>query len=313
MLRRSIVALGAAGALATAAGAGAQIAQPPNGCGAATTAGSSTITLISGGRTRTALVHVPTAAAGRRLPVLFALHGAAQNGTFFEAYTGYSTLADAQHFIAVYPNALPERNFNDRPFWNIDDSDAQAPDDVQFISDVLTRLQDTLCVDGLRVFATGVSNGGGMAARLGCQLSDRIAAIAPVAGGYKALPPCHPDHPVSVFEVHGTSDGIVPYAGVKGTRAGAVMPYVRAWAAADHCKPSPAEATIAPRVVRVAFSGCADGSAVTHLRIVGGGHQLPGALPYDSGQAASIDVPWAIWSFLRTHGRPAVTLPATRG
>lgn len=43
------------------------------------------------------------------------------------------------------------------------------------------------CVDARRVYATGLSNGGVMAHRPGCELSDRIAAIAPVAG--RTAPP----------------------------------------------------------------------------------------------------------------------------
>jgi polyhydroxybutyrate depolymerase len=312
MRGRALVLGGVVAALAWAAAGGAGAQVQAAGCSTGTTAGSSTVTVTSGGLQRTAVVHVPSAAAGHRLPVLFALHGAAQNGTFFEGYTGFSTLANTQRFIAVYPNALPIASFRDRPFWNIDDSDPTAPNDVQFISDLLTDLEGTLCVDGRRVFATGVSNGAGMAARLGCQLSDRIAAIAPVAGGYKALPPCHPTQPVSLFEVHGTSDSTVPYDGVKGTGAGAVMPYVQSWAKIDGCAATPAQTSPAPRVIRLDYGGCRDRTAVAHLRIVGGGHQLPGGLPPDSGQAASIDVPWQIWQFLRSHGRPAVNSPATR-
>lgn len=170
------------------------------------------------------------------------------------------------------------------------------------VSDLLTAVEATRCVDQQRVFATGVSNGGGMAALLGCALSDRITAIAPIAGGYKSQPPCHPARPVSVLEVHGTFDGAVPYKGEKGTGAGAVMPYVEAWAKLDGCRRGPAHSSPAPRVVRLLYGRCAGATAVAHLRIVGGGHQLPGGLPSDPGQAASIDIPWEIWRFFRAHG-----------
>ncbi len=288
-----------AGVLAT--GAGAQVA--PAGCAVPTTSGSSVVSVTSGAVPRTAVVHVPTSRSGELLPVLFAMHGAAQSGTFFEGYTGFSALADSQHFIAVYPNALPTVRFGGRPFWNIDDTEPTQPDDVRFVSDLLTQLESSLCVDATRVFATGVSNGGGMTARLGCELSDRITAIAPVAGGYKALPACHPTHRVAVLEVHGTSDAAVPYTGVRGTGAGAAMPFVAAWAAVDGCAPTPLQTTPAPRVLRLGYTGCAGGTTVAHLRIAGGGHQLPGGLPPDAGQPASIDVPWEIWRFFRAHGR----------
>ena len=38
------------------------------------------------------------------------------------------------------------------------------------------------CIDRRRVFATGMSNGGFLSHRLGCELADRMAAIPPVAG-----------------------------------------------------------------------------------------------------------------------------------
>jgi poly(3-hydroxybutyrate) depolymerase len=72
-------------------------------CAQAPTAGDAAVTLSSGGRERTALVPLPPAPAGQRLPVLLALHGAGQNGPFFAGYSGFSVVADAKRFIAVYP------------------------------------------------------------------------------------------------------------------------------------------------------------------------------------------------------------------
>jgi polyhydroxybutyrate depolymerase len=270
---------------------------PPTGapCQQAPTPGDSRISLISGGIERTAVLHVPPAPAGQRMAVLIGLHGA--GGGFFEGYSGFSVLADAEGFIAVYPNATDEGG---RGAWNINDQLPGAPDDVQFISDLLDQLESTLCVDSSRIYAAGVSNGGGMAARLACQLSGRIAAIASVAGGYGSLPPCHPLNPVSVLEVHGTFDGVVPYwGGVDGT--GAVRPWLAAWAARDGCRAAPRVSLAAARVKRFTWTRCAEGSAVEHLEIEGGGHQLPGALPPDRGQASTISTPWLAWSFLREH------------
>ena len=66
------------------------------------------------------------------------------------------------------------------------------PDDVVFTRALLDLVATRTCVDPARVYATGVSNGGGLAARLGCALADRLAAVAPVAGGYSSLPACRP-------------------------------------------------------------------------------------------------------------------------
>ena len=55
-------------------------------------------------------------------------------------------------------------------------------DDVGFTRALLDDLATVTNVDAKRVFATGISNGGIMCYRLASELSDRIAAIAPVAG-----------------------------------------------------------------------------------------------------------------------------------
>ena len=91
---------------------------------------------------------------------------------------------------------------------------------------VLDRVEQLTCVDASRVYATGVSNGGGMTALLGCRLAWRLTAIAPVAGGYGTQPPCHPARPLAVLEVHGAADEVVPYAGKGAAHVGNVPAYL---------------------------------------------------------------------------------------
>src|SRR5262249_50831546 len=152
------------------------------------------------------------------------------NGKFMEDYTGLSRLSDRKGFVVAYPSAAgnPAR-------WNIAGRPGAAPDDVAFVDSLLDALEARLCIDPSRVYATGVSNGGGMVARLGCDLSDRLRAIAPVAGGYSSLPPCKPARPLSVLEIHGTSDHIVPYAGRGPAKAGSARGYLRGWLRRDRC------------------------------------------------------------------------------
>jgi polyhydroxybutyrate depolymerase len=267
-------------------------------CSQAPAPGDSQISLLSGGVERTAVLHVPPVAAGQHLPVLVGLHGA--GGRFFERYSGFSVLADAEHFIAVYPNPIELRG--DHTFWNIDDHrPGGGPNDVQFISDLLDYVEGNLCVDSSRVYEAGVSNGGGMAVRAACQLSSRIAAFASIAGGYRALPSCRPTNPVSVIEVHGTADGSVPYDGSAPGGAGAVRPWLAAWRFHDGCHGRATASRIAPRVERYVWAGCEEGTGVEHIEIFGGNHQLPGGLPPDRGQASTVSASWLAWSFLSRH------------
>jgi len=246
--------------------------------------------LPSGGRARSAIVHVPPGVApGRRLPVVLALHGSAANGAFMERYSSLSSIADAEEFIAVYPNASGP--------WNDDDRRAGAPDDVVFISDLLDRLRAGWCIDARRVYAVGVSSGGGMVARLACDLSQRITAIASVAGSYADLPACRPRRPISILEVHGTADRIALYKGRARDGAGGVAAFLRGWRTRDRCHVRPARQEIASRAVEIDFPGCGQHSAVRHIEIIGGGHQYPGAVPPDAGPRSTISASWQAWRF----------------
>src|SRR5205085_1686523 len=190
----------------------------------------------------------------------------------------------------VYPDAVgPHR------FWNISSSDPTAPDDVGFVTALLDRLERSLCVDHQRVYATGVSNGGGMAARLGCQLGSRIAAIAPVAGGYRSLPQCKPTRPLSVLEIHGTADPVVPYDGKPPDYAGSVPHFLDVWTEHNHCPPQQPPVWIAPRTQRLAWGPCDDDTDVEHLKLSGVGHTWPGA----PGSGAAVNASREVWLFFR--------------
>ncbi|MFG1815174.1 alpha/beta hydrolase family esterase [Kribbella sp. NPDC049174] len=91
---------------------------------------------------------------------------------------------------------------------------AAGVDDVKFTADLLDKLEGELCVDTDAVYAAGKSNGAGFTAILACELADRIAAIAPVAGAfYQPGKRCAPSRPVPVLDIHGTGDTTIPSGG----------------------------------------------------------------------------------------------------
>src|SRR5436190_17322708 len=183
----------AAAALVTSA---AEAPAPPGPCGQAQRTGRWTQLLQSGGIKRYALVNVPPhASSSRPMPRVLVLHGAGGNGRDMDRWTGFSRVADSRGFVAVYPSAAGK-------FWNITASPGKA-DDVAYMRSLLDNVESQVCLDPDRVYATGVSNGGGMSGLLGCAMSDRLAAIAPVAGNYRPLPPCRPARPGAQVEVHG--------------------------------------------------------------------------------------------------------------
>ena len=126
-------------------------------------------------------------------------------------------------------------------------------DDVAFISATIDRLEAGDGVDPDRVYVTGLSRGAMMTYRLGCELSGRVAAIAPVSGNMatadgSADVPCTLDRPVSVLAIHGTADGTIPIAGGKTDIIFSPLADVIArWRALDSCTgPRPWRST-APR------------------------------------------------------------------
>src|SRR5689334_11326324 len=135
-----------------------------------------------GHTTRTYRVYLPTTyRAHTPLPVVLVFHDYGENAQVAESTTGFSQLAELQQFIAVYPQGLLDGD-SDQSFWASLGPIDYGIDDVLFVSNVLDDVQQKVCVDARRIYATGFSNGGGMVNLLACRLSGRIAAFAPIAG-----------------------------------------------------------------------------------------------------------------------------------
>ena len=183
------------------------------------TPGDHTRTLQVDGRERSYLVHVPPKYDPKKpTPVVLVLHGAGTNAQIMVRFCGMNKKADEAGFVAVYPNGTGTAGlfltFNSGGFrarWP-----RARPNDVTFVAKLLDDLATVVNVDPKRVYATGMSNGGMMCYRLASELSDRIAAIAPVSGTM-AITDYKPKRPVPVMHFHGTADYIVPFNGPKGT------------------------------------------------------------------------------------------------
>jgi polyhydroxybutyrate depolymerase len=269
---------------------GAPAPAHPDTCASASSARSFDLPLTSAGEQRNARIHVPRAAAGIQLPLVLAFHGAGANGKFMEDYSGLSKLADRAGFLVVYPSA-----YGIHPFWGLNDDMANGEQDLTFVSDLLGYVEDNMCIDTSRVYATGVSNGGGFTARLGCELTPQLTAIAPVAGGYKSIPDCHPGRTLSVLEIHGTNDGAVPYHGLPPDFRGSVPRYLEGWRRLDGCATGSVNRHIAPSTVLRVWGGCSTpGTLVAHIERYGRGHEWPGAFG-----APGMSASRAVWAFFR--------------
>lgn len=215
-------------------------------------------------------LHVPPGAPKPGRPLIVVLPGAGQTAADIADYTGYSHLADQKGFLVAYPTAA-----GTRPFWNVSGHVPGRPDDVAYLRKAITTLTAAACADKHRVGMTGVSNGGGMTARMACDAADLLAAAAPVAGGYSTLPDCHPLRPLPILEIHGVKDQVVPYRGKRADHADAVGNWVRDWLARDRCTGAARRSTPAPRVQELRWT-CPDDRMVVHDRVLDAQHGWPG-------------------------------------
>lgn len=208
--------------------------------------GDHTRTLMVGGQSRTYLVHVPKGHDPKKpAPVVLALHGMGMTGSMMDWLTGLNKKSDEAGFVVVYPSGL-------FLMWNAGSFTGKTakgkPDDVAFIGKVLDDLGTVVKVDEKRVYACGMSNGAMMCYRLAAEMSDRIAAIAPVAGTI-AIEESKPKRPVPVIHFHGTNDTLVSFAMRKGKAPAfltikSVEESVQTWVKLNGCDEKPKIETI---------------------------------------------------------------------
>jgi len=265
-------------------------------------------TIVSSGEKREYLVYVPRSYdRARPTPLVISMHGAMNWPSFQMDLSRWNTVADENGFILVYPAGTGAglKTW----FMNGSRTRARMPD-VVFISELIDTLQATYNIDSTRIYANGVSNGGGMAFVLSCTLSDRIAAIGAVAAA-QLLPWswCADSRPVPMIAFHGTGDRITPYNGGKVWIAPEPFPSVPVWTAnwarRNQCKPIPIDTIVAPDVNRREYTKCADEAAVVLYTINGGGHTWPGGTPLPEWLVGStsrgIDATREMWAFFREH------------
>lgn len=174
------------------------------------------VALDWGGQRRPFIVHLPKGEAKENLPVVLVLHGGGGNAENMRSMTGMNEVADKHGFLAVYPEGFGSPLMDRMRTWNAGDCCGPAvkkqSDDVGYIGAVIDRLIVDYKIDSSRVYATGHSNGAMMSYRLACELSDRIAAIAPNAG-QRPVESCKFKRPVPVLHMHGTEDPCALYDG----------------------------------------------------------------------------------------------------
>ena len=261
------------------------------------------------------------------VPAVIMFHGGGGTARGAMRETGWARKADAEGFLAVFPEATPPdptqpaRFGSNGQIWNDGSgrfhAGAENTPDVAFVDAVVNDIIARYNADPRRLYATGFSNGASMAFRVGVELSARIAAIAPVAGALWIRDP-KPDRPVPLYYITGDADPLNPIDGgvprfatgrASADMASQAKPPVRdrvaAWARMLGCREEPAPLPASPGVTTRVYGGGRDGTEVRWTVVADHGHIWPGGRnllpeamvgkPSDRFNATD-----AIWEFFRT-------------
>ena len=262
---------------------------------------------VSSGEKREYLLYVPKSYDRRRPTALvISMHGAGLWGAAQKETSLWNDLADEQRIIVVYPSGVGGKGVR---VWRAE-LGAGLKKDVRFLTELIDTLKASYNIDSTRIYANGLSNGGGMSFVLSCTLSDRIAAVGMVAAA-QTMPWswCTDKRPVPMIDFHGTADPDVPYNGGPSWISPRPFPNVPKWAAnwarRNGCGPNPVESTVAADVTRREYTSCADNAAVVLYTVRGGGHTWPGGTPlpewFVGRTSRSIDATRLMWAFFSDH------------
>lgn len=272
-------------------------------------------------------------------PLVLDFHGLTEGADVHAQLTGMGAYGASHGFVAVIPQGT-----GDLARWAAGPGgSAGEPNiDVDFVNAMLDQVEDSICIDTSRVYATGMSNGAMLTSMLGCRLAGRLAAVAPISGA-TTFDSCEPVATVPMMTIHGTADPILLFNGGVGDLVKALSgsiggdgsapssgpsttapaptttvavdldgpgypANVAAWAQRNGCGPTPSDEPVSATVTHRTYD-CPAGADVEMYVVAGGGHAWPGS---ELSQALEglvgtttfdIDATDLVWAFFQRFRR----------
>ncbi|MEO7036979.1 MAG: hypothetical protein ABI548_23720 [Polyangiaceae bacterium] len=272
---------GSGGASGTGVGGGAGTdATKSGGCDNPKKLQNGTIDITFGGASRKYILRVPDGydiSHAYRLVFAFAESGSSAMSVVSRNYFTLATM-DSKNTIFVAPDAA-----NGAGSW--------SKSDVDLTDAILTQVEDGLCIDKTRIFATGFSFGGAMSLALACTRADVFRGVAFFSGA-DLTGSCTATltKPIAYYASQASQDS----TGTPLPTSGKVKQ--ADFAAVNGCTPEP-NATTFPATGQphtcTDYKGCSSGHPTKYC-VFDGPH---GWEPKDPGQTSSWDASEA-WKFI---------------
>lgn len=258
------------------------------------------------------VVHVPAGYdASTPVPMVIMLHGGGGSSAEFNALSGMNAVADSAGFLTVYPNSSTG-------VWNFLSREGRS-NDLAFMNALIDQMETDFAVDASHIYAVGYSNGGLMALRMRCSMTDRLAGVGVMGATmtYALAEFCLDSAPMPTILVQGMSDPAFPWEGYAAASEDDSListfsssQTVGFFSTLNHCvtqPPSIEEITAdgsPTRVLSQRFELC-DRSAYFHmLGLVDFDNSYP-SRPTMLIDDETLTVQGAIWAFLSAHALPS--------
>jgi len=249
--------------------------------------------------------------------LVIAMHGGGGSAEQFESTSKLTEKAEASKFIVVYPEGVQRPRLLKLRTWNADACCGYAAEnninDVTFISRLIDELISKYDINPKKVYATGHSNGGMMAYRLACELSEKIAAIAP-NGCTMVTSTCNPIRAVPVLHMHSELDTDIPFEGGSGSGLGtagiqlaSIDSVLNFWSLNNNCA-NVAEVIVDNSDYKLSkWTNCNENVAIEYYLTQDGGHGWPGGLrgsAIGDNPSTVINANDLLWEFFQQYQLP---------